>query len=563
MKKRIAAIITVFVFGAVTILGGLPFGRPQEAAAASKGETRAIWLAYVDFGPLGLKTDNESVFRSKATAFLDKAKANSVNTVYFHVRAFDDAAWKSDTFKASQYLTTKKVVTAAETYTFDPLKVMVELSHKKGMELHAWMNPYRMTMDNYLDPAYESSIERVKTAVKEVMAYDVDGVHFDDYFYHAKKKYRYLNSNGTLVTSIDFTGTAKGAATSAPSAAKKRANVNKMVKQVYDTVKALDSKAQFGISPAGNIDNCMNAGADIKIWLSEDGYIDYIVPQIYWTDQWGKNGKTTMFTNRLKAWKDLNQNGTALYIGFAVYRTGGKYSDDPGWGKKSTNLADQLNQLRTYGCQGYALFSAKDLYRGEAAKELSNLNKMVKRIPRISTAANNSTTMTVKWNRIFGISGYQVYRSTSKNGTYKRVKTADSSTTSFQNTKLKSGKTYYYKVRAYKGSTYYPFSSISSKTLAAKVTKPKAPKISTKAGKRSITVKWKKVAGAAGYRVYRSTKKNGKYAAIKTVKSKTTSFTNKKLKKGKRYYYKVKAYKTASGKRVYSNFSNSSNKKAK
>ncbi|NBI64771.1 hypothetical protein D3Z38_17425 [Clostridiales bacterium] len=563
MKKRIAAIITVLVFGAVTILGGLPFSKPQEAAAASKGEMRAIWLAYVDFSSLGLKTDKESVFRSKATAFLDKAKANSINTVYFHVRAFDDAAWKSETFKASQYLTSKKAVTAAEAYTFDPLKVMVELSHKKGMELHAWMNPYRMTLDNYLDPAYESSIERIKTAIKEVMAYNVDGIHFDDYFYHAKKKYRYLNSNGKLVTSIDFSGKAKGAATSAPSAKTKRANVNKMVKQVYSTVKSLDSTAQFGISPAGNIGNCRNAGVDVDKWMSEDGYVDYIEPQIYWTDQWGKSGKTTMFTDRLEAWKDLDKNGTTLYIGLASYRTGGKYSDDPGWGKKSTNLADQLNKLRTYGCQGYALFSAKDLYRSEAAKELSNLNKMAKRIPRVSIAANDSTTLTVKWNQIFGVSGYQVYRATSKTGTYKWVKTAGSGTTSFQNTKLKSGKTYYYKVRAYKGSAYYPFSSISSKILPAKVTKPKAPKISTKAGKRKITVKWKKVTGASGYRVYRSTKKNGKYTAIKTVKRKTTSFTNKKLKKGRRYYYKVKAYKTVSGKRVYSNFSNMSNKKAK
>lgn len=563
MKKRIAAIITVFVFGMVSILGGLPFSRPQEAAAASKGETRAIWIAYVDFSALGLKTDKESVFRSKAAAFLDKAKANNINTVYFHVRAFDDAAWKSKTFKASQYLTSKKIVTAAETYTFDPLKVMVELSHKKGMELHAWLNPYRMSLDNYLDPAYDSSIERIKTAVKEVMAYDVDGIHFDDYFYHAKKKYRYLNSNGKLVTSIDFTGTAKDAATSAPSAAKKRANVNKMVRQVYSTVKSLDSTAQFGISPAGNIGNCRNAGVDVDTWMSEDGYVDYIEPQLYWTDQWGKSGKTTMFTDRLQAWKELNKNGTTLYVGLASYRTGGEYSDDPGWGKKSTNLADQLNQLRTYGYQGYALFSARDLYRSEAAKELSNLNKMVKRIPRISTTANNSTTLTVKWNQIFGVSGYQVYRATSKNGTYKRVKTVNSAATSFQNTKLKSGKTYYYKVRAYKGSTYYPFSSISSKTLAAKVTKPKAPKISTKAGKRKITVKWKKVAGATGYRIYRATNKNGKYTAVKTVKSKTASFTNTKLKKGKRYYYKVKAYKTVSGKRVYSNFSNVSNKKAK
>ncbi len=554
MKKRIATILTIFVFGVVSLAGGMPLCQPQEAAAASDGETRAIWLAYVDFETLGMKTDSESVFRKNASTFLDKAKSNSINTVYFHVRAFDDAAWKSDTFPASKYLTSKasSEVSASETYAFDPLKTMVELTHKKGMELHAWMNPYRINMDYFLDPAYESSTERIQTAVKEVMAYDVDGIHFDDYFYHAKKGYKYWNDNGKLKKS-DVT------ASSLPSAAKKRKNVNEMVQQVYRAVKELDKDVSFGISPAGNIENCRSAGADVDTWLSEDGYVDYLVPQIYWTDQWGSSGTTTMFTNRLKAWKELNQNDTAMYIGLASYRAGGTYADDPGWGKKSTNLANQLNKLRTQGCQGYALFSAKDLYRSAAAKELKNLNKMAKRIPRISTALYDSNTVTVKWNSISGVSSYQVYRSTSKTGTYKKIKTVDSGTTSWNNTGLKVGKTYYYKVRACKGSTQYSFSSIVSRTA-----QPKAPSIRTTAGKRQITVKWAKVAKVTGYQVCRSTKKKGTYAAVKTVKGKNaTSFTNKKLKKGKRYYYKVRAYKTVSGKRVYGSFSNASGKKAK
>lgn len=554
MRKRIVTILTIFAFGIVSLLGGMPFHQQQEAAAASKGEIRAVWLAYVDFKPLGMKTNRESVFREKASDFLDTAKSNSINTVYFHVRAFDDAAWKSDTFPASEYLTSdaSREVSASETYAFDPLKIMVELTHENGMELHAWMNPYRIDLDYFLDPAYESSTDRIERAVTEVMAYDVDGIHFDDYFYHAKKGYKYWNDKGVLKKS---SVTAK----SLPSAAKKRGNVNKMVQQVYDTVKACDDGAQFGISPAGNIDNCRGAGADVDTWLSEEGYVDYLVPQIYWTDQWGSSGTTTMFTNRLKSWKRLNENDAAMYIGLASYRAGGKYKDDPGWGKTSTNLASQLNKLRTQGCQGYALFSAKDFYRSEAATELKNLNKMARRIPRISTALYDSNTITIKWNSMVGVSGYQIYRSTSKTGTYKKVKTTDGSTTSFKNTNLKAGKTYYYKVRAYRGSTDYPFSSIASRRM-----QPKAPSISTTAGKRQITVKWAKDTKVTGYQIYRSTKKNGAYAVVKTVKSKnTTRFTNKKLKRGKRYYYKVKAYKNVSGKRVYSNFSNASGKKVK
>ncbi len=550
MKKRIAVMITVCIFGITSILGIVPFHRAEEARALSGGqEVRAVWLSYVDFSSLGMKTNRESTFRAKASAFLNKAKSNQLNTVYFHVRAFDDAAWKSPTFKAMSSLTSKasSKKKAKDTYSFDPLKIMVELAHSKGMELHAWMNPYRISMDYYLDPAYESSTKRIETAVREVMAYDVDGIHFDDYFYHAKKGYKNRDNDKILKVSQD------------PSASKKRSNVNQMVKSVYRTVKSSGSDAAFGISPQGNIENCRSAGADVDKWLSSSGYIDYIIPQIYWTNQWGSRGKTTMYTDRLKAWKKLNKNGTDMYIGLASYRTGIKYSDDPGWKKKSTNLADQLNLLRSYGCGGYSLFSAKDLYRSGAKTELSNLSKMARRIPRISTARYNYKTIQVKWNKISGVSGYQIYRASSKRGSYKRVKTAGAGTTSFKNTRLKPGKRYYYKIRAYKGNTIYPFSSTSAESA-----KPKAPSnIRTVVGKRKIIVRWKKVSGVSGYQIYRSAKKSGKYKRIKTVGRGTSKFTNKRLKRGKRYYYKVRAYKKVRGKKIYSSYSSRSGKRVK
>ena len=115
MKKRITIITMLCVFGIAGLLGGM-FCR-------GSGETRAIWLAYVDFSSLGLKTNSETTFRTKAAAFLDKAKANNINAVCFHVRAFDDAAWKSDTFSAMSYLTSKASSSkkASATYSYDPL----------------------------------------------------------------------------------------------------------------------------------------------------------------------------------------------------------------------------------------------------------------------------------------------------------------------------------------------------------------------------------------------------------------------------------------------------------
>ena len=184
---------------------------------------------------------------------------------------------------------------------------------------------------------------------------------------------------------------------------------------------------------------------------------------------------------------------------------------------------------------------------------------MARRIPRISTARYNYKTIQVKWNKISGVSGYQIYRASSKNGSYKRVKTVGSGTTSFKNKGLTAGKTYYYKVRAYNGSTVYPFSSVSSKAA-----RPKAPSnVRTTAGKRKITVRWKKVSGVSGYQVYRSAKKSGNYKRIKTVGHRTSKFINKRLKRGKRYYYKVRAYKKVKGKKVYSSYSSRSGKRVK
>lgn len=551
IKKRIAIAVLACILGIAGIAGVLPgAGGAQEVGAfTGTSETRAIWLSYIDFGELGLKTNSEETFRANASKFLSKAKSNYINAVCFQVRAFDDAAWKSKTFSAMSYLTSKASSSkkAASTYSFDPLAIMIELAHKNGMELHAWMNPYRLTWDYYLDPAYESSMDRVVTAVKEVMAYDVDGVLFDDYFYHAQKGYKNRDNDKILKPS------------QLPSDSKKKTYVNKMVKRVYAKVKELSKDAVFGISPQGNIENCRGAGADVDKWMSTEGvYIDYIAPQIYWTDQWGSSGTTKMYTNRIKAWKELKKSDINLYVAMASYLTGEGYKGDPGWGKTSTNLASQLNILRTYGYKGYALFSAKDLYRSGASAELSNLRKMVKHIPRLSVTRNNYKSLNVKWNKIHGMTGYEIYRADSKGGTYKKIKTADAAASSYEDTGLTVNKTYYYKVRAYKGSKKYSFSAVKSQTV-----KPKTPSVSTKAGKGQITVTWNSVSGVTGYYVYRSQTKSGTYKSLKRVNSKTTQYTNTKLKKGAKYYYKVRSYKTIDGTKIYSDYSECSGKTVK
>lgn len=175
-------------------------------------------------------------------------------------------------------------------------------------------------------------------------------------------------------------------------------------------------------------------------------------------------------------------------------------------------------------------------------------------ISKVTSAAYNKLTIT--WKKVSGASGYEVYRAESAKGTYKKVKDiAKGSTLSYTDKSLTCGKTYYYKVKAYitgSGSRQYGAES------AAKSGKPVPGStiVKLKAGKKKATVKWSKVSGAAGYEVYRATKKNGTYKKVKTIKkAKKVSFKNTKLKSGKKYFYKVRAYRTVNGKKVYGAYS--------
>lgn len=173
---------------------------------------------------------------------------------------------------------------------------------------------------------------------------------------------------------------------------------------------------------------------------------------------------------------------------------------------------------------------------------------------RVKAESAGYQSVRISWNRVSKANGYQIYRATSKTGNYKRIK--NTTTASFKNTGLTTGQKYYYKVRAYKKSGNNTLYSGFSNTASAKPALAAPQRVKAKAGKRRAIIRWKKVSGASGYKIYRSAKKNGKYKAVKTIKKqRTVAFTNKNLKKGKTYYYKVRAYRTVKGKKVYSPYS--------
>ena len=157
------------------------------------------------------------------------------------------------------------------------------------------------------------------------------------------------------------------------------------------------------------------------------------------------------------------------------------------------------------------------------------------------------------WKKLLGVTGYEVYRATSKNGKYTLVKTLTG--TSYKDTELSAGKNYYYKVRAYKivnGEKVYGDYSTAQKAI----TKTKSVTIKTKkSGSSKVKVTWKKVTGAEGYEVYMKTGAKGKYVKVKTLSSGKVAYTTSKLNKGKKYYFKVRVYKKVENTKVYSAWS--------
>ncbi len=324
---------------------GSGFCNKTEAQAGTLS-VKGIWVSCFEYADLGLNDKSEAEFRANANQLFANIKANGCNTVYFHVRSYDDAIYPSSVTGWST-----RISRSGKALPYDPLKILIDYSHKYGIQFHAWMNPYRVTQKKVLDPASDATVNRIVAQVKEIVTkYKVDGIHFDDYFYPTnEKKYNKVKK------------------------ADRMKNVNQMVRKVYQTVKAKSSRLKFGISPAGGIDYCEKIGADVKTWMSQAGYVDYIVPQIYWSDEYIMEGvKTALFSERLAEWRSYNVRDIPMYIGLALYKAGYSLKEDPGWKKRNNNIASQLALIRAGNSEGYVLFSYLNLYKSVASKEVTN-----------------------------------------------------------------------------------------------------------------------------------------------------------------------------------------------
>ena len=158
----------------------------------------------------------------------------------------------------------------------------------------------------------------------------------------------------------------------------------------------------------------------------------------------------------------------------------------------------------------------------------------------------------LKWNKVEGPSGYEIYRASSKNGTYQKIKTINNGNTlTFKNKKLKFNKKYYYKVRAFrKSETGTEYSELSN-TLTAKTRLAKPTLKLKRKASSGMNISWKKVEGASGYQIRYSLKKKSGYQSILIKKAKAGTYRKSGLKPNKKYYVKMRAYRTVKGKKVY------------
>jgi len=216
----------------------------------------------------------------------------------------------------------------------------------------------------------------------------------------------------------------------------------------------------------------------------------------------------------------------------------------------SSYVHEKLTIGRTYyyKLRSYKIVNGKTYY-----SDYTGAAPLVLPVPKpanIKTASAGAASIKISWKKVSGASGYVIYRATSKNGKYKEIKTLSAGKSNYTNKNLTNGKTYYYKIRAYK--TIDSAKKFSSYTDAIKrkaaLSKPVGAK--AKAGKGSVKLSWKKVAGATSYEIYRAMSKNGKYGKVAAVSKKKLSYSNRNLTKGKVYYFKINAVQKI-GKKTY------------
>lgn len=333
IKRRV---LLAFVF--IGVFAALSF-----AEVIPKREFRGVWIHTV--GNWKYRKMTAEAIQKEWTDMLDSFQKAGINAVIFQVRPQADAFYASKIEPWSRYLTGEQGK-APEPF-WDPLAFMIEACHNRGMQLHAWLNPYRVTSSEseilsktnkkhaklfvhygkqlYFDPGQPESRKIVNKVVQDIVSrYDVDGIHFDDYFYPYPEKGEEFNDNVSFKKFAKKQGFAKD-----DRANWRRNNVDVLIKEVYATVHDTKPWVVFGVSPFGiwrniahtsdgsgsktnGLSNYDDLYADVLLW-QKNRWVDYVAPQLYW-----KIGHKAADYATLIDWWSKNSFATNVYIGQSI-----------------------------------------------------------------------------------------------------------------------------------------------------------------------------------------------------------------------------------------------------
>lgn len=348
--------------------------------ALNHSEVKGLWITYFELYPILFNKTAEE-FSAGISEYYDNAKSIGINTVFVHVRPYGDALYNSDYYPWSKFCTGS----IGEKPDFDPLEIMIEQAHKRGISFHAWINPMRCYNNEdiadvpdsftikkwynaatgqlvrvndywYLNPAYKEVRELIADGAAEIAEkYNVDGIHIDDYFYPTKDIYfdydEYMQSDYDDLALF------------------RQDNCSAMISDMYKAIHQANNSVLFGISPQGNITNDKEElYADVEKWCKNEGYCDYFAPQIYY----GFENEIQPYTEVVDEWNEL-VSGTdkKLICGLAVYKIG-NYDEWAGsgsyeWINNTEMLKRQIEYARTADTyHGIILYSYQFIFAPES-----------------------------------------------------------------------------------------------------------------------------------------------------------------------------------------------------
>lgn len=388
--KKYLIIILIFILGLFLL-----FGKKSKEVEKME-EKRFIFISYIELAKY-LKDKEETVMKNTIDDMINQCKDFGFTDIILQVRSFSDAIYYSDIFPSSITIVAKE----GDKLPFDVLDYFIKISHKNNIRLHAWINPYRIRSnlskeeikDNnpafkylntnkveknakgiFYNPADEEVRKLILSGVDEILDnYDIDGIHYDDYFYPSDtidlENYNEAKKDNQDLTLQQF----------------RLENTTKLIKETYERVKKKNKNILFGISPEGNITNNYEVNyIDTKKFASEEGYVDYLMPQIYF----GFFNSVKPFYQTVKEWNSyITTDKVKLIPALAFYKVGcedlyakeGQYE----WVESNNIIAREVLTSRPLSnYQGFAIFRydsiLSDNLTEQAFKEKENLKNILK-----------------------------------------------------------------------------------------------------------------------------------------------------------------------------------------